>query len=108
MNTSMEPSRVTGDAVRTWTSIRRLTVTLGVVWLSLSVGMAWFARDLYTARGNDFPTGVWFVVQGSLLGYVMLIIIYVVACERIEAAAGEPPETVSGEAASKAHTARRP
>jgi putative solute:sodium symporter small subunit len=107
MNTSIDPSRSGGVSVRTWTSIRKLTVVLALVWLSLSVGVAWFARDLYEARGNDFPTGVWFVVQASLLAYVILIVVYVVACERVESAGASPPSAGLAEDASRPQPASR-
>ena len=67
-----------------WRRCRRLTLALAALWVALNVGGPWIARDLYGLLGSGFPFGFWFMAQGSLLLYLLLIIVLVVASERME------------------------
>ena len=70
---------------RLWSATRLLTAALLVPWLALTVLGAWFARDLNTVVLRGFPLGFWIGAQGALLAYLALIVLYVVAMDRLEA-----------------------
>lgn len=68
-----------------WSRTQRLTLALLMAWLVVSVGVPWFARDLDRVRVFGFPLGYWFAAEGALLLFLLIIVIYVVAMERLEA-----------------------
>ncbi|HSM20980.1 MAG TPA: DUF4212 domain-containing protein [Rubrivivax sp.] len=71
---------------RFWLQTRRLTVGLLVVWLAVSLLVPWFARDLNHWQAFGFPLGFWLAAEGALLVYLAIIVAYVVAMDRLEAA----------------------
>ncbi len=71
-------------------------------WLLVNLCVPWFARDLDRFSFLGFPLGYWLAAEGALLVYALLIAIYVVVMDRLEAAllaetaadepsTGEPP-----------------
>ncbi|MDO9073243.1 MAG: DUF4212 domain-containing protein [Rubrivivax sp.] len=70
---------------RLWRATSWLTGALLLAWLLLSVLGPWFARDLDTWQFFGFPLGFWLVGQGALLAYLLIIVIYIVRMERMEA-----------------------
>lgn len=81
-----------------WKHTRRWTVGLLGVWLAVNLALPWFARDLDRWQIFGFPLGYWFAAEGALLVYLLLIVIYVVVMDRLEAAL----QREEGEAASAA------
>ena len=81
----------TASGHRFWLQARRLTGALLVVWLAVNLLLPWFARDLNAWRAFGFPLGYWLTAEGALLVYLAIIVVYVVAMDRLEAAylAGE-------------------
>ncbi len=69
-----------------WQRTLRLTAGLLLVWLSVSLLVPWFARDMDGSHGWGFPAGFWLASEGALLLYLLIIVAYVVAMERLEAA----------------------
>jgi putative solute:sodium symporter small subunit len=73
------------DRPRFWKLTLRLTLGLLAAWLAINLAVPWFARDLNGLRAFGFPVGFWLAAEGALLLYLLLIVIYVVAMDRLEA-----------------------
>jgi putative solute:sodium symporter small subunit len=73
------------DKVRLWSATKRVTSALLIVWLAVNVLGAWFARDLDRLMADGFPIDFWIAAQAALPVYLLIIVIYVVAIERLEA-----------------------
>lgn len=69
---------------RFWKLTLRLTLGLLTAWLLINLAVPWFARDLDGLRGFGFPVGFWFAAEGALLLYLLIIIVYVIAMDRLE------------------------
>lgn len=84
-------SEIESDAVRRvrlrhWRSVVRLTLVLIVLWAALGLGCGvLFADWLNQFHLGGFPLGFWFAQQGAIIGFVMLILVYVLAMTRLEA-----------------------
>jgi putative solute:sodium symporter small subunit len=68
-----------------WARTQSLTGGLLVVWLGVNLLVPWFARDLNTLQAFGFPLGYWLAAEGCLLVYLLIIVAYVVAMDRLEA-----------------------
>jgi putative solute:sodium symporter small subunit len=68
-----------------WARTKRWTLGLLLVWLLVNLGLPWFARDLNAFRLAGFPAGYWLAAQGALLIYLLVIVAYVWAMDRLEA-----------------------
>ena len=68
-----------------WQQTRRLTLGLLGVWLAVNLLVPWFARDLNALQVWGFPLGYWVAAKGALLVYLLIIVVYVVAMDRLEA-----------------------
>lgn len=84
-----------------WLKTRRWTLGLLAAWLLVNLAVPWFARELdrYTFLG--FPLGYWLAAEGALFVYVLLIAVYVLVMDRLEAAllAQTPPSAPQAGAA---------
>ena len=69
-----------------WARTKTLTGVLLLVWLGVNLLVPWFARDLNALQAFGFPLGYWLAAEGSLLAYLLIIVVYVVAMDRLEAA----------------------
>ena len=58
---------------RHWTRTRNLTILVLVIWFIFSFVIPWFAKDLNEFTFLGFPLGYYFIVQGSLIVFVLLI-----------------------------------
>lgn len=67
-----------------WRKTRRLTLTLLVVWLLITFGLAWFARNLNEISIFGFPLGFYMAAQGTLIIYLLLIWYYNRRMRRLE------------------------
>jgi putative solute:sodium symporter small subunit len=70
---------------RLWAATSWLTAVLLAAWCLVSVLGPWFARDLNGWKFLGFPLGFWVVGQGALMAYLLIIVLYIVRMERIEA-----------------------
>jgi putative solute:sodium symporter small subunit len=73
-------------STRYWRSTLRLTGALLLLWFGVTFGIAFFARDL----DFDFfgwPFSFWVASQGALLVYLLLVGVYALAMQRLDAAA---------------------
>jgi putative solute:sodium symporter small subunit len=68
-----------------WARTKMLTGVLLAVWLGVNLLVPWFARDLNSVQAFGFPLGYWLAAEGSLLVYLLIIVVYVVAMDRLEA-----------------------
>lgn len=64
------------DANLYWRKTRSLTLVLLGVWVIITFGLAWFARDLNEFSLFGFPLGFYMAAQGTLVIYLFLISIY--------------------------------
>jgi putative solute:sodium symporter small subunit len=70
---------------RFWRHARRLTAGLLLVWLALSLGVPWFASTLDGVHVAGFPLGYWLAAQGALVGFLLIVVVYVICMDRAEA-----------------------
>ncbi|MDP1901219.1 MAG: DUF4212 domain-containing protein [Rubrivivax sp.] len=68
-----------------WSRTKRLTLWLLAAWLSVSLAVPWFARELDHVQVFGFPAGHWLAAQGAMLLFLAVIVVYVVVMERLEA-----------------------
>lgn len=59
-----------------WRDTRRLTGWLLLLWVILTFGVSWFARELNQITFFGFPFGFYFAAQGILLCYLGIIVYY--------------------------------
>jgi putative solute:sodium symporter small subunit len=64
------------DANLYWRKTRSLTLVLLGVWVMITFGFAWFAKDLNEFSLFGFPLGFYMAAQGTLVIYLFLIWIY--------------------------------
>ena len=58
-----------------WAKTRSLTITVLVIWFIFAFILPWFAKDLNAMSFLGFPLGYYFIVQGSLIAFVLLIVL---------------------------------
>ena len=71
-----------------WRKTRRLTFSLISVWLVITFGLTWFARDVNEILILGFPFGFYMAAQGTLLIYLLIIWWYNRQMIRIDAGFG--------------------
>lgn len=64
------------DKRRYWQKTRRLTLFLLTIWLLVTFGITWYAREINELTVFGFPLGFYMSAQGSLLVYLLIIGIY--------------------------------
>jgi putative solute:sodium symporter small subunit len=63
------------------------SAALLLVWALVSLGCGvWFADELNSVMLGGFPLGFWFAQQGAIVGFVLLILVYVLAMRRLDRA----------------------
>lgn len=68
-----------------WRANLRLMAWLLACWFAVSYGLGIFLVEwLNQFRIGGFPLGFWFAQQGAIYAFVVLILIYVVAMDRID------------------------
>ena len=67
-----------------WRRNLTLTLTLLSVWFGVTFIGGYFARELNTLSFMGFPLGFYLFAQGSLLIYLVIIVIYVFAMNRLD------------------------
>jgi putative solute:sodium symporter small subunit len=72
-------------AARYWRANLRLMAVLLAVWAFVSYGLGVvLVEPLNAVRIGGFPLGFWFAQQGSIVVFVVLILIYAVRMDRLE------------------------
>ena len=60
-----------------------LKAVLQAVWVVISFGACFFARDLQ-AWAEGWPLGYWMAAQGAVLMFMLLLVVYCVAMDQLE------------------------
>ena len=68
---------------RLWQRRTRITVALLGVWLLVTFGVAYFARELSIVAWG-WPLSFWVAAQGALLVYMALVVVYALRMGRID------------------------
>ncbi len=90
--------RVLAALERYWRSNLRIMSVLLLLWAFVSFGCGiLFAEWLnqFNLPGTGFPLGFWFAQQGSIATFVICILIYCIAMNRLDARHHEELETIS-------------
>lgn len=70
-----------------WKANLRLVGALLFVWAFVSFGCGILMADWldqWALPGTNYPLGFWFAQQGSIYTFVLLIVVYVVAMNRLD------------------------
>lgn len=73
---------------RYWRFNLRLMLTLLAIWFACGLGSSVLLADWlnqFELSGTGFPLGFWFAQQGSIIVFVLLILSYCVAMNRLDA-----------------------
>lgn len=73
---------------RYWISNMRIVAVLIPLWavVSLGCGVLWADKlNNFKLPGTGFPLGFWFAQQGSIIAFVVLILVYCVLMNRLDA-----------------------
>ncbi len=91
--------RVAAAIARYWRKNLRIMAVLLVVWAAAGLGCGvLFADALNRYSIGGFPLGFWFAQQGSILVFVLLILIYALLLNRLDAEHHEELEQLRSEA----------
>lgn len=86
-SSSAAPDSLPAANARYWRAVVRLTLVLLAIWALLGLGCGvLFADWLNGVRLGGFPLGFWFAQQGAIVGFVLLILVYVLAMRRLDRA----------------------
>lgn len=75
-----------------WRRVRLLTLALLLAWLGITFGVIFFARELSVLNLFGWPVPFYMAAQGTTLVYLLIIGVYALAMNKLDAlAANEPP-----------------
>ncbi len=78
--------RVAASIDRYWRANLRIMAVLLSAWAAAGLGCGvLLAETLNAYRLGGFPLGFWFAQQGSILTFVLLILVYAVTLNRLDA-----------------------
>lgn len=76
----------TDDVAAFWRSSVRLLAVLLAVWAICGFGLSIvFVERLNEIKLGGFPLGFWFAQQGSILVFIVLVLVNAVVMDRLEA-----------------------
>ncbi len=88
---SADPLLQTDEAMaslnRYWRKNLRIMAVLLFLWagVSLGCGILWAdSLNAYTLPGTGYPLGFWFAQQGSIIGFVLIVLAYVLLMNRLD------------------------
>jgi len=58
-----------------WDKTRNLTIVILILWAIFSFVLPWYAHALNSMHFLGFPLGFYFTAQGSLIAFVVLIVV---------------------------------
>ena len=67
-----------------WAKTRNLTYIVLILWFVFAFVLPWFAKELNTMSFIGFKLGYYFVVQGSLIAFVLLILVQNLRQDKID------------------------
>jgi len=80
-----------------WRANRLLITVLLVIWFVVSFGFSiLFAEDLYDTRIGQLPASFWWAQQGAMMVFVVLILVYALAMDRLDKKYGVGDEKKAG------------
>jgi len=93
-------------AIRFWQRVKALTFFLLMIWLLVSFGFAFYARELAGLSVFGWPLPFYMAAQGTTLVYLALIGMYVLVMKKLDAlaaveAAAEPATQATTESANE-------
>ena len=59
-----------------WEKTRNLTIVILILWVIFAFVIPWNAHSLNAATFIGFPLGYYFIAQGSLIAFVVLIFVH--------------------------------
>ncbi|MBV8500670.1 MAG: DUF4212 domain-containing protein [Paucibacter sp.] len=65
-----------------WRRMRRLSLSLLLVWAIAGFGLVYFARSLNSQNFLGWPLGFWIAAQGALLIFLLIVVVYAWAADR--------------------------
>jgi putative solute:sodium symporter small subunit len=71
-----------------WAKTRRLTFVVLAIWFAFAILAPWFAKELNAITFLGFKLGYYLIVQGSLIVFVLLIVVQNLIQDRIDDAYG--------------------
>jgi putative solute:sodium symporter small subunit len=74
-------------AIRFWQRVKALTFFLLMIWLLVSFGFAFYARELAGLSVFGWPLPFYMAAQGTTLVYLALIGMYVLVMKKLDALA---------------------
>ena len=78
--------RVVAAIDRYWRSNLRLMALLLAIWAAVGLGCGVLLADSLNQYSlGGFPLGFWFAQQGSIISFVLLILVYALALNRLDA-----------------------
>jgi putative solute:sodium symporter small subunit len=72
---------------RYWRSNLRLMAVLLIIWAAVSLGCGILFADVlnqFELPGTGYPLGFWFAQQGSIIVFVLLILVYAVRMNQLD------------------------
>ncbi len=82
----LHDSRIVAAIDRYWRSNLRLMTLLLAIWAGVGLGCGvLFADSLNQYSLGGFPLGFWFAQQGSIITFVVLILVYALSLNRLDA-----------------------
>jgi putative solute:sodium symporter small subunit len=100
----LQSPRVHAALERYWRGNLRLMAMLLCLWAAVSFGAGILFADVlneYALPFTGFPLGFWFAQQGSIVVFVLCILIYCIAMNRLDRKHHEVLEEIAAEAAGK-------
>jgi putative solute:sodium symporter small subunit len=58
-----------------WDKTRNLTIVILILWAIFALVLPWYAHALNSIQFLGFPLGFYFTAQGSLIAFVVLIVV---------------------------------
>jgi putative solute:sodium symporter small subunit len=80
-------------AIRFWQRVKALTFFLLMIWLLVSFGFAFYARELAGLSVFGWPLPFYMAAQGTTLVYLALIGVYVLVMKKLDALAAAEAAT---------------
>ena len=80
-------NHIPAHAIRFWQRVKALTFFLLMIWLLVSFGFAFYARELAGLSVFGWPLPFYMAAQGTTLVYLALIGVYVLAMKKLDALA---------------------
>ncbi len=89
---------------RYWISNIRIVAILIPIWAAVSLGCGVLIADRlnqYKLPGTGYPLGFWFAQQGSIIVFVLLILVYCVLMNRLDAKHRKARKAMAGKDAAQ-------